>query len=56
MTFRQLLVFLTVVDEGSFSGAAKKPGISQAAVSAQIGTLEKELGTRFSRRGAPTEG
>ncbi|MCR4420811.1 MAG: LysR family transcriptional regulator [Clostridia bacterium] len=44
MTFHQLLILLTIVEEGSFSEAARKLGISQAAVSAQIKTLERELG------------
>jgi DNA-binding transcriptional LysR family regulator len=44
VTLHQFLVFLTVVDEGSFSNAARRLNISQAAVSAQIKALEKELG------------
>lgn len=36
--------FLSIVEEGSFSSAARKHYISQTAVSLQIAALEKELG------------
>jgi len=44
MTFQQLLILVIVVNEGSFSRAARKLEISQAAVSAQIKALEREVG------------
>src|SRR3546814_9232234 len=48
-----------VVDEGSFSRAAERLGISKSAVSKQIGRLEDRLGTRrlnrSTRRMALTE-
>lgn len=50
MDVRHLLTFCTVVDRGSFSGAAEDLGISQPAVSAQIRSLEKRLGQRLLDR------
>jgi len=47
---RHLLTFCTVVDRGSFSGAAEDLGISQPAVSAQIRSLEERLGQRLLDR------
>lgn len=41
--YKQLLTFVTVVDEGGFSPAAKKLFITQPAVSWQIKSLEKVL-------------
>jgi DNA-binding transcriptional LysR family regulator len=46
----KILTFLQVVNEGSFIGAAKKLGISNAAVSKQINLLEKELGIQLLNR------
>ncbi len=42
--FRELQAFLTLVRTGSFSAAAKKIGITQPAVSAQIAKLEQIVG------------
>lgn len=55
----KLSVFAAVLEEGSFTKAAKKLGISQPAVSQNIAEIEKQLGIQlFERsRGAvtPTE-
>jgi DNA-binding transcriptional LysR family regulator len=59
MDTRQLLAFCEVVDRKSFSLAAEKLGVTQPAVSLQVRSLEKRLGTqlldRSGRRVAPTE-
>lgn len=44
MNIAQLKAFLAVVDEGSFSAAARVLGISQPAVTMQIRALEEDLG------------
>jgi DNA-binding transcriptional LysR family regulator len=58
-TLDQLRVFLAVVEEGSFSGAARKLRRAQSAVSYGIATLERQLGVtlfdRTGRRPAPSE-
>ena len=41
---------IAVIDEGSFSSAAKRLGISKAHVSQQISRLEDRLGTRLLHR------
>jgi DNA-binding transcriptional LysR family regulator len=52
MDFQQLKTFLEVWRQKSFSRAAEKLGITQPAVSAQIRSLEKEIGERlFDRTG-----
>jgi DNA-binding transcriptional LysR family regulator len=43
-TLDQLRVFLAVVDEGSFAGAARKLGRANTAVSYSIANLEAQLG------------
>jgi len=54
-----LLAFLAVTKEGSFTRAAAKLGVSQSALSHTIRGLEERLGlrllTRTTRRVAPTE-
>ena len=45
-----ILVFLNVVDAGTLSGAARKLGVSTAAVSATIARLEKKLAVRLLDR------
>jgi LysR family transcriptional regulator, carnitine catabolism transcriptional activator len=50
MDLRRLEVFLAVVDEGSFSGAADELGVSQPAVSQAIRVLEVELGVPLFHR------
>src|SRR3984957_264819 len=44
ISLRQLEYFITVVDEGSFTGAAELLGVSQPGLSHQIQALERELG------------
>jgi len=49
-TFDQLQVMLAVVDEGSFSGAARRLGRAQSAVTYAVQRLEEQLGaTLFDR-------
>src|SRR3546814_15590164 len=45
-----MVSFARVVDEGSFSRAAERLGISKSAVSKQIARLEDRLGTRLLNR------
>ena len=52
MDFRQLLYFVTAVEEGSISAAARKLVLSQPPVTAQIKALEEELGCTLLVRGA----
>src|SRR5437763_229429 len=59
MDTRQLAAFCEVVDRKSFSRAAERLGVTQPAVSLQVRSLEKRLGTklldRSGRRVEPTE-
>lgn len=51
MNVSQLRAFVTVVDRGSFSEAARELGISQPAVTMQVQALESDLGaTLLDRR------
>ncbi len=51
MNISQLRAFVSVVDRGSFSGAAKDLGISQPAVTMQLQALESDTGaTLLDRR------
>ncbi|MGI5885204.1 MAG: LysR family transcriptional regulator [Candidatus Spyradocola sp.] len=52
MDFRQLTYFVTAVEEGSISAAARKLFLSQPPVTAQIKALEEELGCALLVRGA----
>lgn len=51
-TFDQLKVFLTVVDEGSFAGAARKLNRATSVVSYTIANLEAQLGFALFDRDA----
>lgn len=52
MEIQELETFATIVQQGSFSGAAKKTGYSQAAVTIHIKNLEEELHIKlFDRLG-----
>src|SRR5438552_7321375 len=59
MDTRQLQAFCEVVERRSFSLAAERLGVTQPAVSLQVRSLEKRLGTqlldRSGRRVEPTE-
>jgi DNA-binding transcriptional LysR family regulator len=47
---RQLRCLVAIIDEGSFTDAAIALGVSQAAVSRTLASLEGALGTRLLRR------
>jgi DNA-binding transcriptional LysR family regulator len=52
-TLDQLRIFLAVVDEGSFNGAARKLNRAVSVISYGIGNLEAQLGvTLFEREGS----
>lgn len=57
--FTEMEAFATVVDQGGFTDAAKKLGISKSAVSKHVSALEARLGARLlnrtTRRVSPTE-
>jgi DNA-binding transcriptional LysR family regulator len=50
LTLRELRFFVTAADEGSFTDAAARLFVSQAAVSRTIAGLEREVGERLLRR------
>lgn len=50
MDIRQLKYFLTIIDEGGVTAAAKKLHMSQPPLSKQIMLLEEELGVRLFER------
>ena len=50
-TLPQLKTFVTVVDQGGFTAAARRLGLSQPATSRAVATLEKELGLPLLNRG-----
>jgi DNA-binding transcriptional LysR family regulator len=60
MNLKQLEVFLAVVDNGSFSKAAKAVHVTQSTVSQHVASLEEQLGAKLLDRTAkgilPTEG
>ncbi|MFC5218634.1 LysR family transcriptional regulator [Streptomyces coerulescens] len=47
---RQLRCLVAIVDEGTFTDAASALGVSQAAVSRSLASLERALGARLLRR------
>lgn len=51
MNYRQMEIFVAVLDCGSVTGAAERLGLSQPAVSKSLKTLEGELGVRLFLRG-----
>ncbi|MEC1715145.1 LysR family transcriptional regulator [Schinkia azotoformans] len=56
MEFRNIITFLTVAEQGSFTGAANQLGYVQSTVTIQIKQLEEELGTiLFDRIGKRVE-
>lgn len=50
MTFKQLQIFLTIVDTGNFKTAAKKLFMSAPSVSTHITALEDEIGCKLFER------
>jgi DNA-binding transcriptional LysR family regulator len=50
-TLLQLKSFVTVVDEGGFTAASRRLGLSQPAVSRAVASLERELGLPLLIRG-----
>lgn len=55
----EMEAFATVVDQGGFTDAARKMGVSKSAVSKHVSSLEARLGARLlnrtTRRVSPTE-
>jgi DNA-binding transcriptional LysR family regulator len=55
----EMEAFITVVDQGGFTDAARKLGVSKSAVSKHVSSLEARLGARLlnrtTRRVSPTE-
>jgi DNA-binding transcriptional LysR family regulator len=51
MTLKQLEVFVSIAETGSFSKGAEKSGITQSTASQHIMGLEEELGVRLFDRG-----
>ena len=47
---REMEIFVAIVDRGSFTGAAEKVGMSPAAVSRAVNSLETRLGTHLLAR------
>lgn len=47
----KIRAFLAVWQEGSFTRAARRLGVSQPAVSSQVSALEKTLGVQLFERG-----
>lgn len=52
MDFRRIEVFVSVIEEGNFSQAAKALFLSQPTISAHIEKLEQELGVILFERGS----
>ncbi len=48
--FSDIPFFLTVVEEGSFSRAAEKLGLTNSAVSKRVSALEKHLQVKLLNR------
>jgi DNA-binding transcriptional LysR family regulator len=56
LTFRQLEVFLAIVECGGVPAAAEKLGISQVSVTEHLKALERHCGTVLLRRGRGMKG
>ena len=50
MNYRQLYYFVTIVESGNITAAAKKLELSQPPLSKQIMALEEELGIKLMER------
>jgi DNA-binding transcriptional LysR family regulator len=50
LEFRQLRAFVTLVDHGSMTAAAREMGVAQSTVSEVVAALERALGTRLVSR------
>lgn len=50
MNLRQVEIFLSVVEEGSFSAAARQSHLTQSTISQNIAALEEELGVQLLER------
>lgn len=50
MDFNEVAIFIQVVQEGSFSQAARKLGMPNSTVSAKVSSLEKRLGVTLIQR------
>src|ERR1700721_44524 len=48
--FDRIAIFISVTEENGFANAARKRGVSTAAISRQIATLESELGAQLIQR------
>ncbi|HSF93024.1 MAG TPA: LysR family transcriptional regulator, partial [Paracoccaceae bacterium] len=56
---REMEAFVAVVNQGGFTDAAEKLGLSKSAISKHVSSLEERLGARLlnrtTRRVSPTE-
>ncbi len=50
MDFNEVAIYIQVVQEGSFSQAARKLGMPNSTVSAKVSNLEKRLGVTLIQR------
>ena len=50
LDINQLMVFIRVVDEGSFTSAGKSLGMPKSRVSRMVSDLEASLGSRLLQR------
>lgn len=48
--FEQIITFISVIEENGFAAAARKKGVSTAAISRQITALEKKLSSQLLKR------
>ena len=52
MDIKQLINFITIVEEGNITKAAQKLHLSQPPLSNQLKSLEQELGVKLVERGS----